>query len=188
MPDWRATRPVDVARLNSSIFLAVLRKYGVAFVFLTPPYLLAAILLGEHRFPTHTPGQILAAAIPLFLTGVVSHLFLGLVAVMFIVTVGSLIWWRHVLAVGGLVVALAALLSALRRIVSQFEHRVDPSLLATALRRQQATLGAPIHDLLDQLRVSLLAASDAPPLPTASACGPFGPNRPVDLAEDYVAP
>jgi hypothetical protein len=164
MAQWRATRPVDVARLNSSIFLAVLRKYGIAFVFLTPAYLLAAVLLGEHHFPTLTPGHLLAAAILLVVTGVVGRLLLGLVAVMFIVTVGSLVWWRHVLAVGGPSAALAALVSAARRIVSRFEHWVDPSLLATESRRKHATLVAPIHDLLDQLCAALHVASDAPPL------------------------
>ena len=124
MPEWRATRPVDVARLNSSVFLAVLRKYGGLFAFVAPAYLLAAVLLGEHRLPTLTPGHILAVAIPLFLTGIVGHFLLGLLGVMFIVTVGSLIWWRHILAVGGPSAALAALVSAARRLVSRFERQV----------------------------------------------------------------
>jgi hypothetical protein len=164
MPEWRATRPVDVARLNSSVFLAVLRKYGVLFAFVAPAYLLAAVLLGEHRLSTLTPGHILAVAIPLFLTGIVGHFLLGLLGVMFIVTVGSLIWWRHILAVGGPSAALAALVSAARRLVSRFERQVDTALLATNSRREHATLVAPIHDLLDELRAALLVAPDAPPL------------------------
>ena len=164
MPEWRAIRPVDVARLNSSVFLAVIRKYEIVLALAAPAYLVAAVLLAHHRFPSLTTTHILAVAIPLFLTGFVTHLMLGLLGVMFLIAVGSLVWWRHVLAVGRPSEALAAIVSATRRLVARLEHRVDPSLLATDSRRGHTTLAAPIHDLLDELRAALLIAPDAPPL------------------------
>lgn len=54
MPDWRATRPVDVARLNSSVFLAVIGKYEVVLALAAPAYLAAGVLLAHHRFPPLT--------------------------------------------------------------------------------------------------------------------------------------
>ncbi len=164
MPEWRATRPVDVARLNSSVFLAVLSKYGVLFAIGAPIYFATVVILGERRAPELGVGHILEVAGPHFLAGVVGHLLFGFVAVAFTVAVASLVWWRHLLAVGGPSAALAAFASAARRLIGRIEHRVDASLIATLARRAHMTDVVSIHSLLDQLLAALLVAPDAPPL------------------------
>ncbi|MDA8265348.1 MAG: hypothetical protein M0T79_08405 [Actinomycetota bacterium] len=164
MPEWCSTRPVDVARLNSSVFLAVLCKYGVFSAIAAPIYFATVVILGERRAPKLGAGHILAATWPYFLTGFVGRFLLGLLAGTFIAAVGSLVWWRHILAVGGPYAALAALASAARRLVARIERRVDPSLVATLARRPHITDVVPIQSLLDQLRAALLGAPAAPPL------------------------
>jgi len=163
MPDWRATRPVDVARLNSSILLAVIRKFEILCAIVMPAYLIVAVLLAHHRFPSLTTTHTLVVAIPMFLTGFASHLALGLLGAMFLIAVGSLIWWRRVLAVGGPSSVLATLAAAMHGVAVRLVHRMDPGLVALLTRREHATHAVPGHSLLDQLRAALLIAPDAPP-------------------------
>ena len=173
MPDWRATRPVDVARLNSSVFLAVIHKYEILLAVIRkfeilcaivmPAYLIVAVLLAHHRFPSLTTTHTLVVAIPMFLTGFASHLALGLLGAMFLIAVGSLIWWRRVLAVGGPSSVLATLAAAMHGVAVRLVHRMDPGLVALLTRREHATHAVPGHSLLDQLRAALLIAPDAPP-------------------------
>jgi len=164
MSERHAFGAVDVARLNSGVFLAVLRRYGVLFVIGAPVYFATVVLVGEHRAPGLGAGRILAAIWPYFLTGFVGHLLVGFLVVAFIVSVGSLFWWRHVLAVGGLSAALAAIASTALRLVTRFARGVNNDAVATLFRRERATLADPVHDLLDELRAALLASPDAPPL------------------------
>jgi len=164
MSERHAFGAVDVARLNSGVFLAVLRRYGVLFAIGAPVYFCTLLIVGEHRAPGLGAGRILAAIWPYFLTAFVGHLVVGFVAVAFVVSVGSLFWWRHVLAVGGPAAALAALASAALRLVTRIGRGVNDDAVATPLRWERATLADPVHDLLDELRAALLASPDAPPL------------------------
>ena len=163
MQQWRATRPADVARLNGGVFLAVARAYLVVFAVLLPGDAIASLLLAHHRLPTLGITHVLALALPFFVTGFLSHVTLGLLGMMFLVAVNSLIWWRHVLAVGGPSGVLAALALSIRRVVFRLAHRVDPVAVARVTHREQMARAVPAHPLLDQLRAALLIAPDAPP-------------------------
>ena len=163
MHDWRATRPVDVARLNSGVFLAVLRKFAVAAAICAPVYFGAIVVLAEVRAPQLSIGFVLAHVWLYFLTAFVGHLALGLVIMTFCTAVGSLIWWRNVLARGGPNTVLAALASIAHRVVLRLAQRIDSGLLAVSAVRERMIPTGPDHTLLAQLRVALVVAPDGPP-------------------------
>lgn len=170
MQDWRASRPVDVARLNSSVFRAVLRKFELLFVVMIPIEIVSVLLLAHHRDPTMGMAQVLAHSIPFLLTGSLTHFLGGLLVAMFLVALGSLAWWRHVLAIGRPSTVLAALASAvrgiLRRLVRKLDGRAD--LLAVPARRR-AGRSPRLPSVIDQLCASLCLAPSAPPLRLALA-------------------
>lgn len=167
MPQWRVTRPVDVARLNSGVFIAVLRRYGALIAIGAPIYFATVVILGARRTPELGVGGILARIWPYFLSGFVGRLLLALVAAMSIVAIYSLIRWRQILAFDGPSALLSAFASAIRRLIIRIERRVDDSLHAAPFRRANESTVVPIHTLLDQLRACLLIAPAAPPLQLA---------------------
>ena len=150
MDDWRATRPVDVARLNSGVFLAVLRKFAVVAAICAPVYFGAIVVLAEVRAPQLSIGFVLAHVWLYFLTAFVGHLALGLVIMTFCTAVGSLIWWRNVLARGGPNTVLAALASIAHRVVFRLAQRIDGGLLAVSAVRERMIPTGPDHTLLAQ--------------------------------------
>ena len=81
----------------------------------------------------------------------------------FCTAVGSLIWWRNVLARGGPNLVLAALTSIVNRIALRLAQHIDSDLVAVlAIRERMISIG-PDHTLLAQLRVALVVAPDGPP-------------------------
>ena len=164
MKNWRATRPIDVARLNNGVFCSVLWKYCLLFAVLIPTELIGTVLIAHHRVPSMSIGHVLAVATPVILTGFLTHFLLGLLGVMFIVAVGSLVWWRHVLAIGGPSAALAVLAAVSRRIVLRLAQPSN-SVAASGgvVRRERTIRDVPEHPLLDQLRSALSISSTAPP-------------------------
>ncbi len=182
MQGWRATRPVDVARLNNGVFCAVLRKYCLLFAVLIPTELVGTVLIAHHRVPSMSTGHVLAVTVPLVLTGFLTHFVVGLLGVLFIVAVGSLAWWRHVLAIGGPSAALAALASASRRIVLRLAHSSNPAVVrGGVVRRDRPIRDVPEHPLLDQLRCSLSILSTAPP------AVPIAPEDPLVRIDQLIA-
>jgi hypothetical protein len=163
MQNWRALRPVDVARLNDSVFRAVIRFYEILFAIMIPIELSSTIAIAHHRFPQMSIAHVLAVAIPFFLTAFFTHFVLGFIGVMFLVAVGSLAWWRHVLAFGGPSAALTVLAVASRRVVIRLAQPSIPSVVAGLVRRDHPLRSVPEHPLLDQLRCALSISSTAPP-------------------------
>ncbi|MHB1599258.1 MAG: hypothetical protein ACYCXY_10340 [Acidimicrobiales bacterium] len=161
MEEWRAFRPVDVARLNSSVFVALFRKYGLLFALALPAYLGGALLLAAERFPKLGVAHILSVAAPLFLAGFVTHLAVGLLGAVFLVAVGSLVWWRHILATGAPSAVRGVIASSARRIVFRLARQIDAGTFAVLARRSRELLLVPVHGLLDQLSAALCIAADA---------------------------
>ena len=117
MEKWHATRPVDVARFNGGVFLVAARAYLVLFLVLLPVDVIGAMVVDHHRLPTFSTAHVLSIALPFFVTGFSATPPLSSSVAMSLIAVGSLAWWRHVLAVGGPSAALAVLASAIRRVV-----------------------------------------------------------------------
>jgi hypothetical protein len=114
MQDGRATQPVDVARLNSGIFLALFKRFGIVVAICLPIYFGGIVAIAALRLPQLSTGFVLAHVWFAF-AAFAGHLAFGLALSTFWIAVGSLAWWRHVLARGGpnlVLVALASLVSS----------------------------------------------------------------------------
>jgi hypothetical protein len=160
----------------------VLRKYYVLFKVLIPTELIGTVLIAHHRVPSMSIGHVLAATVPLMLAGFLTHFVVGLLGVLFVVAVGSLAWWRHVLATGRPSAALATLAAASRRVVLRLAHSSTPAVArGGVVRRERPIRDVPEHPLLDQLRCSLSILSTAPP------AVPIAPEDPLVRIDQLIS-